>query len=146
MRISEIVTATAEDARSLKEQATTASFASLARQHSLRPESAAEGGLVGVFSSDELGPWSDQVFAAREGEVVGPLPAAGKYLILHVDEFLAARPATFEEARPDVEQMLRRERQQEYLREHVQMLRSQYPVRIVVESLDDLPLSGTAHA
>ncbi len=145
-RLREIVTATKADADALKSRASGANFEAIARQESLRPESASSGGDLGSFSKEELGPWGDQVFAARAGAIVGPLPSAGKYILLKVDAFEPARPATFEEARSQATALLRRERQQTYLRGHVQMLRSRYPVRIVIESLEDVPLSGPANA
>lgn len=145
-RLREIVTATKSDADALKSRLNSGNFEALARSESLRPESAASGGDLGSFTKEELGPWGDQIFAARAGSIVGPLPSAGKYILLKVEAFEDARPATFEEARSQVTAFLRRERQQTYLREHVQMLRSRYPVRIVIESLEEVPLSGPANA
>ncbi|MFT4603436.1 MAG: parvulin-like peptidyl-prolyl isomerase [Rhodothermales bacterium] len=145
-RVKEIVTASKADADELKGRLTASNFESIARRESLRPASAASGGDLGLFSRDELGPWGDQVFGAREGEILGPLPSAGKYLLLKVDAIESSRPATFEEARQQATALMRRERQQTYLREHVQMLRSRYPVRIVIDSLEEVPLSGPANA
>ena len=142
----EIVTADRAQAEALKAQAGTTSFSELARRHSLRPESASGGGDLGALSAEDLGPWAEQVFTARPGSVLGPLPAAGKFLLLQVVGFEPERPASFEEARAQVEAQLRRERQQDFLRDHVQQLRNRYPVRIVIDSLDEVPISGTAHA
>lgn len=146
VRLSEIVAASKADADALLARVTTANFGAVARESSLRPETAASGGDLGLFAREELGPWGDDVFKATSGDILGPLASAGKYILLKVERFEAPRPATFEEARSQVEAMLRRERQQSYLREHVQMLRSRYPVRIVIESLEELPLTGPATA
>ena len=145
-RLREIVVANKADADALKSSLTSANFEAVARRESLRPESASSGGGLGSFSREELGPWGDDVFASSAGAILGPLPSAGKYILLKVDGIDSARPATFEEARTEATALLRRERQQTYLREHVQMLRSRYPVRIVIESLEEVPLSGTANA
>ncbi|NNE69726.1 MAG: peptidylprolyl isomerase, partial [Rhodothermales bacterium] len=123
VRLREIVVATKSEADALRSRVTASNFEAVARQSSLRPESAASGGDLGLFAQEELGPWGDDVFKASSGDILGPLPSAGKYILLKVERFEAPRPATFEESRSQVEAMLRRERQQSYLREHVQMLR-----------------------
>jgi parvulin-like peptidyl-prolyl isomerase len=140
VEISEIVLATRQSADSLKAMVQNGSFETLARRHSLRPASAGSGGAVGLFARNELGPWGDEVFASRPGMVLGPYASAGKYLLLRVGRSEMARSATFEEAREDAQSMLRRERQQAYLRQHVEDLRLRFPVTLVVDSLEGLPL------
>ncbi|MFT5144699.1 MAG: parvulin-like peptidyl-prolyl isomerase [Rhodothermales bacterium] len=140
VQLSEIVVATRQKADSLKAIAKAGSFEALARRHSLRPASAGSGGSLGLYAKSELGPWGDDVFSSQPGTVLGPYGSAGKYLLLLVGSAEMARPATFEEARGEAQSMLARERQQAYLRQHVQALRLRFPVTLVVDSLDGLPL------
>jgi peptidylprolyl isomerase len=66
-----------------------ADFAELARQHSLDQRTRARGGELGIVSRAALPPEvAAAVFAAKNGEVVGPLAHAGAYLLIKVEEIL----------------------------------------------------------
>lgn len=69
-----------------------ADFAELARRHSLAP-SRTQGGDLGTLCRIDLpAPAADAVFAAREGQVVGPLLASGGHHLYHVERLLPPDP------------------------------------------------------
>jgi parvulin-like peptidyl-prolyl isomerase len=66
-----------------------ADFAELARHHSLDHRTRASGGDLGIVNRTALPPVvAAAVFAAKNGEVVGPLKHAGAYLLIKVEEIL----------------------------------------------------------
>ncbi len=143
--VSEIVANTKSEAQSLKDRLDSMSFEELARRFSERPQSAANGGDLGFLTSGELGPWAKEVFSASQGTVIGPLAAAGKYILLKIGAHAPSRVATLEEADPQIRAELARPLQQSHLREHVQELRSRYSVRILVDSIAAIPIGGAVH-
>jgi parvulin-like peptidyl-prolyl isomerase len=143
--LSEIVAATRRQADSLRAELGKSEFAALARRSSLRPGTAALGGSLGFLSKDELGPWADQVFASQPGAVLGPLEAAGKYLLLQIGVREPSRAATLAEAEPRIRAELKQPLQQAYLRTHVEEMRAKYAVRVLVDSFAALPLRNDAH-
>ncbi len=66
-----------------------ADFAELARQHSLDQRTRSSGGDLGIVSRAAMPPVvAAAVFAAKNGEVVGPLPHAGAFVLIKVEEIL----------------------------------------------------------
>ena len=64
-------------------------FADLARKHSLHGPSRLAGGSVGVVGRHALPrPLGDAVFAARPGQVVGPLPGPDGFRVVLVEDLL----------------------------------------------------------
>jgi len=115
----EILVATEAEAQRIRAQLATTPFETLARRYSQRPGAATTGGYLGFVTEKQLGTVGQAVFAAREGEVLGPLRIADGYVLLRVGALQPARTMTLDEARPLIEQELRRyfERQhwQQYL-------------------------------
>ena len=112
----------------------------LARRHSVRAASAGVGGSLGSLSRADLGPLADRVFSAPEGSVLGPIPVPGFYLLLEVGKREIARAATFEEARDDVEAIVRLEHRDRLVTERSAELRERYTVRYADVNLEALPL------
>ena len=141
----EILVPTEAEAQRIRTLLATTPFEELARRYSRRPGAAATGGYLGFVAEAQLGEVGKAVFAAGEGEVLGPLRIADGYVLLRVGAEQPERPMTFEEARPHVERQLRpffaRRRWQEYLAE----LAARHADRITryLSRLDTLRLTPT---
>ena len=86
-------------------------FGELAKQYSQDPGSAQNGGDLGwAERSSFVGPFSDALFGMTVGEVKGPIKTQYGYHIIRLDEIQAGKGKSFEEARPDLEAQLRRDR------------------------------------
>ncbi|RMF56713.1 MAG: peptidyl-prolyl cis-trans isomerase [Bacteroidetes bacterium] len=102
----------------------------MARQYSLRPGADATGGDLGYVTRDQLGVLGERVFAAAPGSVLGPIEVKGRYVLLAVGDRQPARPATFEEARAEVERQLRPAFEKRWFRAYVDSLRRHHPVHV----------------
>jgi peptidyl-prolyl cis-trans isomerase D len=86
-------------------------FGELAKQYSQDPGSAPNGGDLGwAERSSFVAPFSDALFGMSVGEIKGPIKTQYGYHIIRLDEIQAGKGKTFEEARPDLEAQLRRDR------------------------------------
>ena len=145
VRVREIVSQTKRGADSLLQTVGTADFEDLARRHSVRAASAAVGGDLGWLSAGELGPWSGQVLSAAPGAVLGPFEMRGQYLLLQITDRREELPATFEEVKDDLTTMLAREKQRDFLRDHVNTLRQRYEVRYAEKGPESYPLTALSN-
>jgi len=84
-----------------------AAFVALAKKYSTRRWSAERGGELGYLKPEDFGQWADKVFSMPIGERVGPVQMDSMYVFLECIGKRPARPRSFEEARPDVEEALR---------------------------------------
>jgi len=93
-----------------------ADFAALAAEHSLDRGTSQKGGDVGWFERRRMvKEFSDAAFAADKGALVGPVKTRLGY---HVIEVLDKRTSTpVEEARPELEQILRKQALESYIEE-----------------------------
>ncbi|MCU0761183.1 MAG: peptidyl-prolyl cis-trans isomerase [Steroidobacteraceae bacterium] len=88
-----------------------ADFAALARKYSKDAGSAQQGGDLGWSErSAFVGPFSDAVFAMKEGEVRGPVKTEFGYHVIRLDGVQASRGKSYEEARTELESEFRRDR------------------------------------
>src|SRR5262249_26843439 len=86
-------------------------FGELAKQYSQDPGSAQNGGDLGwAERTSFVAPFADALFGMSVGEVKGPVKTQYGYHIIRLDEVQAGKGKTFEEARPDLEAQLRRDR------------------------------------
>jgi peptidyl-prolyl cis-trans isomerase D len=86
-------------------------FGALAKQYSQDPGSAKNGGDLGwADRSSFVKPFADALFAMSVGEVKGPIKTQFGYHIIRLDEIQGGKTKTFEEARPDLEAQVRRDR------------------------------------
>jgi peptidyl-prolyl cis-trans isomerase D len=85
-------------------------FADLAREFSKDPGSAQQGGDLGsVARGTMVKPFEDAAFAAKQGEIVGPVQTDFGWHIIKVTGTKAARIPPFEEVRPQIEAELKRQ-------------------------------------
>jgi len=137
----EILVPTEAEAQRIRTLLATTPFEELARRYSRRPGAAATGGYLGFVAEAQLGEVGKAVFAAREGEVLGPLRIADGYVLLRVGAEQPERPMTFEEARPHIERQLR----PFFAQEHLAELAARHADRITryLSRLDTLRLTPT---
>jgi peptidyl-prolyl cis-trans isomerase D len=86
-------------------------FGELASQYSQDPGSAKNGGDLGwADRSSFVKPFADALFSMKVGEIRGPIKTQFGYHIIRLDEIQEGKTKSFEEARPEVEAQLRRDR------------------------------------
>lgn len=86
-------------------------FAQLAKQYSKDPGSADKGGdLDWADRSSFVGPFSDALFGMSVGEIHSPVKTQYGYHIIRLDEIQPGKTKSFEEARPELEAEVRRNR------------------------------------
>ncbi len=144
LRVREIMTDSKAEADRLRTELATTDFAALATAHSIRPGADATGGDLGYVTQAQLGVLGSRVFAASEGDVVGPLEVGGRYALFEVGDRKAAEPATLDDARAEIEKRLRREYQQTFLQNHADALRERFEVVLHPEVLHAFPLRADA--
>jgi foldase protein PrsA len=72
-------------------------FADLARQHSLRPWSAARGGEMGLSAISQFGSLADRLWDAPLNEIIGPIEIQGLWGTFKITEKIDAQPREYEE-------------------------------------------------
>ncbi len=86
-------------------------FGELARQYSQDTGSSKNGGDLGWAEKTTFpGAFSDALFSMSAGEIRGLVKTDYGYHIIRLDEIQAGKGKSFEEARPDLEAQLRRDR------------------------------------
>lgn len=97
--------------RVLAEAQSGADFAALARKHSQDPGSAAQGGDLGWAERNYfVAPFAEALFSMAPGEIRGPVRTEFGYHIIRLEEVQPGGVQTFEQARPELEAQLRRDR------------------------------------
>jgi peptidyl-prolyl cis-trans isomerase D len=86
-------------------------FAEIAKKESQDPGSAAKGGDLGFFGRGAMvKPFEDAVFAAKKGEIVGPVASDFGYHVIEVTDVKPAKVKSLAEATPEIEGILRKQR------------------------------------
>jgi peptidyl-prolyl cis-trans isomerase D len=86
-------------------------FGELAKQYSQDPGSAQNGGDLGwADRSSFVKPFADALFGMQPGEIKGPVKTQFGYHIIRLDEIQAGKAKSLEEARPELEAEVRRNR------------------------------------
>ncbi|MDZ4700515.1 MAG: peptidylprolyl isomerase [Rhodothermales bacterium] len=143
VRVSEILLDSPVEAARMRDLATPATFAELARAHSIRPGAVATGGDMGYVAADQLGVLADPVFGALAGTLLGPIEVRGHYVLLLVGDRQEARPMAFEAARPLIEERLRSGSMDRVLRARIEQLRSESNVEIDEATLTQMAIKKT---
>jgi peptidyl-prolyl cis-trans isomerase D len=95
-------------------RANPASFAEVAKAQSQDPGSAREGGALGSFGRGSMvKPFEDAVFAAKAGDIVGPVQTDFGWHVIRVTGVKPATQRPFEEVKGQIEAELKRARAQE---------------------------------
>lgn len=139
-----IKTGTEEDAqRAYKALEEGTAFADVATSHSIEKVSAARGGLIGGITESDafvpgLGPQKKLIEAIRTldtDQYTSPTRVDDAYYIIRVVERTPARTQSFEEARPRIESLMRREAAALTPRETLDDLQGTYNVRLQRENI-----------
>ncbi len=87
-------------------------FAELAKQNSQDPGSAGQGGDLGFFAPDGsmVKPFEDAVFSGKQGDIVGPVQTDFGWHIIRITGVKPGRTESFDEARAQIEQDLKRQK------------------------------------
>jgi peptidyl-prolyl cis-trans isomerase D len=91
---------------------TPAQFADLAKNNSQDPGSAAQGGDLGFFARDGsmVKPFEDAVFAAKQGDIVGPVQSDFGWHIIKVSAVKTAKTQSFDETKAAIEKDLKQQK------------------------------------
>ncbi len=89
-----------------------ADFSELAKTYSISPDSE-KGGDLGYFSQDEMPPAFSVVFSMKPGEMSGVIESEYGFHIFKVIDRREAKVLTLEEARPEIEEKLKRAKKEE---------------------------------
>ncbi len=102
------------EAAKLSKQARQGDFAALAKARSQDAPSAAQGGDVGNLPLAQMRPeFRETVAAMKPGEVSDPVQSPSGFHVLKLLAHQAARAATFEEAKPGLQTLMREQRRRE---------------------------------
>ncbi|MGA8033567.1 MAG: SurA N-terminal domain-containing protein [Casimicrobiaceae bacterium] len=94
-----------------KARANPASFAELAKEYSQDPGSAQQGGDLGSFARGSMvKPFEDAVFAAKVGDIIGPVETNFGYHVIKVTGITPAHVQSFDEVKGRIEAELRRQK------------------------------------
>jgi peptidyl-prolyl cis-trans isomerase D len=87
-----------------------ASFADIAKKQSQDPGSAAQGGDLGFFARGAMvKAFEDAAFAAKKGDIVGPVKSDFGYHIIRVTDIKPAKEKSLAEATPEIEANLKKQ-------------------------------------
>ncbi len=87
-----------------------ASFAEIAKKESQDPGSAANGGDLGFFRKGAMvKPFEDAAFAAKKGDIVGPVQSDFGYHVIRVTDVKSAKVKSLAEAAPEIEAQLKKQ-------------------------------------
>ena len=103
----QIVVAKEDLAQELRRQVKPSNFEELAKKHSIAPE-AAQGGLLGPFSKEQLPTLFDIVFAMDIGEISGVIKSEYGFHIIMATERIAPKTLSLNEATPVIKSELYR--------------------------------------
>jgi len=99
------------DELAAKARANPNAFAELAKANSQDPGSAAQGGDLGSFARGAMvKPFEDAVFAAKVGDIVGPVQTDFGYHVIKVTGITPSHVQTFEEVKGRIEAELKRQK------------------------------------
>jgi parvulin-like peptidyl-prolyl isomerase len=102
-------------------------FAELARKHSEDPQSAPGGGDLSWFNRGSMMPeFENAAFALDAGQISDVVEVSYGFHIIKVEE--KGKPLTLDEVRPDLEKMLRSQKAQAAVKEHIDALKARASV------------------
>ncbi len=92
-------------------KANPARFGDLAKANSQDPGSAPQGGDLGAFARGSMvKPFEDAVFAAKPGDIIGPVKTDFGYHVIKVGDVVPARMQSFDDVKAQIEADLRKQK------------------------------------
>ena len=126
--IRQIVLASEREAKRVRSKITSYNFEELAKEYSIAPE-AENGGKLGPFAKGEMPPVFDVAFSMRRSEVRGILKSTYGFHLIKLIEKLPARKLTLEEARPNIVETLKQEKQEKEYQKWVELALNEITVK-----------------
>lgn len=119
-----------------KAKAKGANFAELAKQYSEGP-TAPRGGDLGAFSRGRMvKPFEDAAFAAKVGEVIGPVETQFGYHVIHVVEKTPERQRAFDEVKDSIVTSLKARAKSQATRDLLRSLKQDAKVEVLEEGVN----------
>lgn len=140
VRASHILVKSEEDAKKILEQIKKGgNFAKIAKEKSLDPGSAKNGGDLGSFSRGQMVPeFENAAFNLKVGEVSSPVKTQFGYHIIKVTEKKAGQVVEFEKIKGLLTQRLTAQKQKEVFDSYIDGLRKSYKVEINKEAISKI--------
>lgn len=137
VKASHILVKTEEEAKKIREQiGKGGDFAKIAREKSIDPGSAANGGDLGYFSRGQMMPeFEKAAFALKTGEVSGPVKTQYGFHIIKVTDRKAGSVVEFDKVKGLLTQKMTAERQKALFDSYINGLRNSYKTEINKEAL-----------
>lgn len=130
-RVAQILVETREQAAAVRERiANGEPFAAVARSESRDAQTRKMGGDLGLVEKAQVPPGFEAVFAAGEGEIVGPVESKLGWHVLLVAKVVPARPLALDEVRADVRRKLLGEKHAARRKEWIAELRAVSAIRV----------------
>jgi len=103
------------------------SFKSVVKKYSIDEASKAQGGLLPAVSEGQQEPsFNKAIFAAKKGELEGPVKTQFGWYVFEVDKIKPASQQTLEQSEETIRNLLRSERQQKALDNFIKDFREEY--------------------
>lgn len=123
-----------------KARANPADFGKLAKEFSQDPGSAAQGGDLGSFTHDAMvKPFADAVFAAKTGDIVGPVLSDFGYHVIKVGAITPAQAKPFDSVKAEIEAQMKHAQAQQLFADDAEKFQN-----LVYEQADSLAGVGKA--
>ncbi|MFT4253005.1 MAG: peptidyl-prolyl cis-trans isomerase [Caulobacter sp.] len=137
IRARQILVPSQAEAESVKKLlATGASFDALAMERSKDEATRFKGGDLGYFTIDVMPEaYAGALKDAKAGDLVGPFPSDGQWVVLRVEDKRLESPLSLEEARPQIVRFLTYDQ----VRDLLEKLRSGAKVEMLVGKGQDVP-------
>ena len=88
------------------------SFSSVAKKYSTDQGSKSQGGKLTVTKGQQEPAFDTAVFAAKKGQLLGPVKTQFGYYVVRIDKITAATQQSLKEATPTIKQVLQQQNQQ----------------------------------
>ncbi|CAN5280584.1 peptidylprolyl isomerase [soil metagenome] len=133
----QIITATKEEAETVKRQASQAdaAFDKLAVQHSIDPATRFDGGDLGYFALDSMSEAYGALKDAKIGDVVGPFQTEAGWAVVKVEDKRPEAPISMDAAKPQIVRFLTLAE----VRELLENVRKGAKVKMLIEPAKDVP-------
>ncbi|MFZ5519027.1 MAG: peptidylprolyl isomerase [Candidatus Zhuqueibacterota bacterium] len=142
-RIKEIVVAGLDEAQKIYQKLLTgADFSSLVQQHSIREQSARNGGELGAISRIENPDLVHHIEKVNVGQFTAPIAFGGQYRIFQLVEKVLPQRIAFEHVQSQVRQDIWNDKIRVATDGIVQPMREKFPIWINEKLLRSLELSG----
>ena len=134
-----IIVADEKTAAAVKKEAKSgAKFADLVKKFSTEPQKDKSGGDLGWFDKGQMLPEIDKVvFAAKKGDIVGPVKTQYGYHVIYVEDLKPAGAKEFDEIKDEMKKQLQQTKAEEWHTKWVEDLKKKFPVTKFPENMPD---------